>query len=117
MAKMFKIWTEAGMDLMKPWTEEEATRFHFLILLKTATYLHHTTVKQVPTSLSYIDILTIMSKRSGLQEDYADMENKLDNFINYDDKFVDQPQLSRKFFGQGHDVPLTLLLVRPLADP
>ena len=37
-------------------------------------------------------VWTIMSQRSGLREDYADMENELDKFINYDDKFVDRPQ-------------------------
>ena len=62
------------------WTEE-ATRYYFLALLKRATHLHHTIVKQIDTSLSYIDNLTIMSKRSGLREDYANMENKLEDFI------------------------------------
>ena len=76
--------TKPGM-----WTEEDATRYHFSTLLKRATYLHGTTVKLVATSLSYIDILTIMSERSDLRKDYTIMENELDKFINYEDKFVD----------------------------
>ena len=33
-----------------------------------------------------------MSERSDLRKDYTIMENKLDKFINYEDKFVDWPQ-------------------------
>ena len=83
------------------WTEE-ATRYYFSTLLKRATHLHHTTVKQIDTSLSYIDNLTIMSKRSGLREDYANMENELEDFINYDDKFINQPQIYNELLWMRH---------------
>ena len=85
----------------KMWTEE-ATRYYFLALLKRATHLHHTIVKQIDTSLSYIDNLTIMSKRSGLREDYANMENELEDFINYDDKFINQPQIYNELLWMRH---------------
>ena len=71
---------------------EETVCSHFLTLLKRATNLNDITSRQVSTNPIYIDILTIMSLRLGLQEDSINMEGELNFLINYNKKFLDQPQ-------------------------
>ena len=83
------------------WREKETVCSHFLTLLKRATNLGDITTRKVSTNPSYIYVLTIMSLWSGLQEDSNHMEGELDFLINYDEKFVDQPQLNIELLRLG----------------
>jgi hypothetical protein len=69
------------------WTEEATTRIYFSTTLIRATNLLHITIDP-----SLTDIISIMGERSGLQEAYHDMEDEIDEFINFDEKFVEQPK-------------------------
>ena len=60
------------------------------------TLFHHIqksdiTSRQDSTNPSFNDLLDIMGLRSGLQEESVRVEEELNYFLNYDEKFVNQP--------------------------
>ena len=67
------------------WTEEANTRFYFSTKLRRATNLIHMTIQKIGSDPSLTDIIAIMDERSGLREAYNDMEDEIDEFINFNE--------------------------------
>ena len=80
------------------WTEEARTRFYFSTTLRRATNLIHVTIQKVESDPNLNDVIAIMDERSGLREAYNDMEDEIDEFINFDDKFVERPHFYNELF-------------------
>ena len=72
------------------WREKEVVRLHFSSCLRRANDLVDITSRQNSTNPSYRDLLDIMSLRSGLQEESIHVDEELNYFLNYDEKFVNQ---------------------------
>ena len=98
------------------WTEEARIRFYFATTLRRATNLIQMTIQKIGSSdPSFNNVTAIMDKRSGLREAYNDMEDEIDEFINFDDKFVKHPRLYNKLItlaltmGDSVDKALSML--------
>jgi hypothetical protein len=72
------------------WREKEVVRSHFSSCLRRANDLVDITSRQNSTNPSYRDLLDIMSLRSGLQEERVRVDEELNYFLNYNEKFVNQ---------------------------
>ena len=71
--------------------EKEIVRSHFSLCLRRANDLVDITSRQDSTNPGYQDLLDIMGLRSGLQEESIRVDEELNYFLNYDEKFVNQP--------------------------
>ena len=66
----------------------EVIRKRFRKCLERARRLLNVMSIQTGTDLTYSDLLEIMSLRSGLQEEWFQMEVKLEHFLQYDQEFI-----------------------------
>ena len=74
------------------WTEEEQIRFYFATTLRRATNLIQMTVQKIGSDLSLNNATAILDARSGLREAYNNMEDEIDEFINFDVEFIECPR-------------------------
>ena len=70
------------------WTEQNRIRFYFATTHRRAASLIQTTVQKIGSDPSFSEVTQILDERSGLREAYNDMEDEIDEFINFDTKFV-----------------------------
>ena len=73
------------------WSEEDRIRHYFAATHRRAEYLQHTTVQKIGSDPTLGEIVQIINARQGLHKDYISMEGELDEFINYDTVFIDEP--------------------------
>ena len=75
------------------WSEEDRIRHYFAATHRRAEYLQHTTVKKIGigSDPTLSEIVQILDARQGLHKDYISMEDELDEFIQYDTSFIDEP--------------------------
>jgi hypothetical protein len=73
------------------WREKETVHSNFSSCLRRAKELVDITSRQDSTNPGYQDLLDIMGLRSGLQEESIRVDEELNYFLNYDEKFVNQP--------------------------
>ena len=74
------------------WSEEDRIKHYFAATHRWAKYLQHTTIQKVGSDPTLGEIIQILDARQGLHKDYISMEDELDEFINYDDIFIDKPR-------------------------
>ena len=74
------------------WTEQERIRFYFATTHRRATTLIQTTVQKIGSDPSFSEVTTMLDARSGLKEAYNDMEDEIDEFINFDTEFIQCPR-------------------------
>ena len=66
------------------WTEEERIRFYFAATHRRATTLLHTTVQKIRSDSSLSEVIELLDARHGIHEAYVDMEDEIDDFINFE---------------------------------
>jgi hypothetical protein len=74
------------------WTKEERILFYFATTLRRATTLIQMTVQKIGSNPSLSEVTTMLDARSGQREAYNDMEDEIDEFINFDTEFVECPR-------------------------
>ena len=75
------------------WTaEQERIRHYFATTHRRATSLAQTTIQRIGSDPSLDEVKSILDERSGLRGSYHNMEDELDDFINFDEQFVDSPR-------------------------
>ena len=74
------------------WPEEDRIRHYFAATHRRAEYLQHITVQKIGSDPTLDEIVQILDARRGLHKDYISMEDELDEFINYDTVFIDEPR-------------------------
>jgi hypothetical protein len=74
------------------WSEEDRIRHYFAATHRRAEYLQHTTVQKIGSDPTLSEIVQILDARQGLHKDYIRMEDELDEFIQYDTIFIDEPR-------------------------
>ena len=62
------------------------------LALRRATSLIQLTIQKIGSNPSLNDITTILDTRSGLRGAYEDMEDEVDEFINFDVVFIESPR-------------------------
>ena len=55
-----------------------------------------TTIQMIGSDPSLDEVKTILDERSRLRGSYHDMEDEIDDFINFDDKFIDSPHFYKE---------------------
>ena len=78
-------------------TEEERIRFYFATTLRRATNLIRTTVQKIGPDPSLNNVTAILDARSGLREAYDNMEDEIDEFINFDVEFIECPHFYKEY--------------------
>ena len=74
------------------WPKEDRVRHYFAATHRRAEYLQHITVQKIGSDPTLGEIVQILDARRGLHKDYISMEDELDEFINYDTIFIDEPR-------------------------
>ena len=74
------------------WPEKERIRHYFATTLRRATNLLHTTIQKIGSDPSLGEVVQLLDARHGLHEAYIDMEDELDDFINFDTVFINNPR-------------------------
>ena len=74
------------------WPEEDRVRHYFAATRRRAEYLQRITVQKIGSDPTLDEIAQILDARRGLHKDYISMEDELDEFINYDTVFIDEPR-------------------------
>jgi hypothetical protein len=73
------------------WPEKDRIRHYFATTLRRATKLIHNTVQKIGSDPSLDEVIQLLDARHGLYEAYINMEDELDDFINFDTVFIDSP--------------------------
>ena len=73
------------------WPEKDRIRHYFATTLRRATNLIHNTVQKIGSDPVLDEVVQLLDARHGLHEAYINMEDELDDFINYDTVFIDSP--------------------------
>jgi hypothetical protein len=73
------------------WPEKERIRHYFATTLRRVTNLLHTTIQKIGSDPSLGEVVQLLDARHGPHEAYIDMEDELDDFINFDTVFVNSP--------------------------
>lgn len=73
------------------WPEEDRVRHYFAATRRRAEYLQRITVQKIGSDPTLDEVARILDARRGLHKDYISMEDELDEFINYDTVFIDEP--------------------------
>ena len=74
------------------WPEEDRIRHYFTATHPRATHLLHTTIQKIGSDPSLGEVIQLLDARHGLHEAYLVMEDELDDFINFDTAFIDNPR-------------------------
>ena len=74
------------------WAEEERIRFYFAATHRRATTLLHATVQKIGSDPSLSEVIQLLDARHRLHEAYIDMENEINDFINFDTNFIKCPR-------------------------
>jgi hypothetical protein len=74
------------------WPEKERIRHYFATTLRRVTNLLHTTIQKIGSNPSLGEVVQLLDARHGLHEAYIDMEDELDDFINFDTVFINNPR-------------------------
>ena len=74
------------------WAEEERIRFYFAATHWRATTLLHATVQKIGSDPSLSEVIQLLDARHRLHEAYIDMENEINDFINFDTNFIKCPR-------------------------
>ena len=78
------------------WPEKERIRHYFATTLRRATNLLHTTIQKIGSDPSLGEVVQLLNARQGLHEAYIDMEDELNDFINFDTVFIESPRFYTK---------------------
>ena len=73
------------------WPEKDRIRHYFATTLRRATNLIHNTIRKIGSDPSLNEVIQLLYARHGLHEAYINMEDKLDDFINFDTVFTNSP--------------------------
>ena len=84
------------------WPEEERIRHYFAATLPRATNLLHTMIQKIGSDLSLGEVIQLLDARHGLHEAYIDMEDELDDFINFDTVLIDSPRFYTELIALAH---------------
>ena len=71
------------------WPEKDRIRHYFATTLRRATNLIHNTIQKIGFDPGLDEVIQLLDARHGLYEAYINMEDKLDDFINFDTAFID----------------------------
>ena len=74
------------------WPEEDRIRYYFAATHRRATHLLHTMIQKIGSNPSLGEVIQLLDARHWLHEAYIVMEDKLDDFINFDTAFIDNPR-------------------------
>ena len=74
------------------WPEEDRIRYYFATTHRRATHLLHTTIQKIGSDPNLGEVIQLLDARHGLHQAYLVMEDKLDDFINFDTVFIDNPR-------------------------
>ena len=74
------------------WLEEDHIWYYFATTHRRATHLLHTMIQKIGSDPSLGEVIQLLDARHGLHEAYLVMEDKLDDFINFDTAFIDNPR-------------------------
>ena len=74
------------------WPEEEHIQHYFATTLWRAANLLHTTIQRIGSDPSLGEVIQLLDARHGLHEAYIDMEDEIDEFINFDTEFIKYPR-------------------------
>ena len=66
------------------WTEEKCIWFYFATTHRRATTLIQPTVQKIGSNSRLSEVTNILDARHGLGEAYIDIEDEIDEFINFD---------------------------------
>ena len=78
------------------WPEKDRIRHYFATTLRRATNLLHTMIQKIGSDPSLGEVLQLLDARHGLHEAYINMEDELDDFINFYNIFIDSPGFYKK---------------------
>ena len=67
-------------------------QIYFATTLRRAITLIQMTVQKIGSNPSLSEVTTMLDARSGQREAYNDMEDEIDEFINFDTEFVETPR-------------------------
>ena len=73
------------------WPEKDRIRHYFVTTLRRATNLIHNTIQKIGSDPSLDEVIQLLDARHGLHKAYINMEDELDDFINFDTVFIDSP--------------------------
>ena len=74
------------------WSEEDRIKHYFAATHRRVEYLQRTMIQKLGSDPSLGEIIQILDARQGLHKDYISMEDELDEFINYDVVFINEPR-------------------------
>jgi hypothetical protein len=73
--------------------EKNRIRHYFATTLRRSTNLIHNTIQKIGSDPNLDEVIQLLDARHGLHEAYINMEDELDDFINYDTFFHQQSRL------------------------
>jgi hypothetical protein len=73
------------------WPEKDRIRHYFTTTLRRATNLIHNTIQKIGSDPVLDEVVQLLDARHELHEAYINMEDELDDFINFDTVFIDSP--------------------------
>ena len=71
--------------------KKDRIRHYFATTLRRATNLIHNTIQKIGSNPSLDEVIQLLDARHGLHEAYINMEDELDDFINFDTVFIYSP--------------------------
>ena len=94
--------------------KKDHIRHYFATTLRRATNLIHNTIQKIGSNPSLDEVIQLLDARHGLHEAYINMEDELDDFINFDTVFINSPGFYTKLI--AFLVRHTIRLLRTVAS-